>query len=152
MSIIFKDARALYSVAMFTGTHTGNEMNNPAAIRTVFTRLEPNQRAEPAKPAPPAVMYRSLNPEVKAVVDRYWKRCFETLRVAGEEDIYPFASRMAAGSNLVGFGISSSYGGHNSKSPLHGTGVLGRLGARNDLLWNVMVTFGRSRRRGRACV
>ena len=87
-------------------------------------------------------MYRSLNPEVKAMVDGYWKRCFETLRVVDEEDVNPLASGMAAGGGLVGFGIGGSYGEHNSKPPLRGTGVLGGLGARNDLLWNVMVTFG----------
>ena len=50
---------------------------------------------------------------------------------------------MAAGSDLVGFGIGSdSYGERNSKPPFHGTDVLGSVGARNNLLWSVMVTFG----------
>ena len=84
-------------------------------------------------------MSRSLNSVVKAMVDRYWKQCIATLRVADEEDVEPLASGMAASGDLVGFGIGSSYGERNSK---HGTGVLGSVGTRNDLLWNVMVTFG----------
>jgi hypothetical protein len=34
-------------------------------------------------------MYPSLNSEVKAMVDGYWKRCFETLCVVDEEDVNP---------------------------------------------------------------
>ena len=39
MSFIYKDALALYSVAMFAGTNTRKEMKNSAAIRAVFTRF-----------------------------------------------------------------------------------------------------------------
>ena len=94
------------------------------------------------KQDPPAAMYRSLKPKVKAMVDGYRKQCFETLRVVDEEDVSQLASGTAAGGGLVGFGIGGSYREHNSKPPLHRTGVLSGLGARNDLLWNVMVTFG----------
>ena len=142
MSFIYKGALALYSVAMFAGTHTRKKMKNSAAIRVVLTRFLRSSVSSPQNQGPPAAMYRSLNPEVKAMVDGYWKRCFETLRVVDEEDVNPLASGMAAGGGLVGFGIGGSYGEHNSKPPLRGTGVLGGLGARNDLLWNVMVTFG----------
>ena len=49
-------------------------------------------------------MYRSLNPEVKAIVDGYWKRCFEMLRMVDEEDVNPLASGMAAGGALLASG------------------------------------------------
>ena len=79
---------------------------------------------------------------IKARVDGYWKQCIETLRVADEEGINPLASGMAAGGDHVGLGIGSgSYGDRNSKPPFHGTGVLGRVGALNNLLWYVMIPF-----------
>jgi hypothetical protein len=49
---------------------------------------------------------------------------------------------MATSGGVVGFWIGGSYVAHNSKPPLRGIGVLGEFGARNDLLWSVMVTFG----------
>ena len=67
------------------------------------------------------------------MVDGYWKRYFETLRVVDEEDVNTLASGMAAGGGLVSFRIEGSYGERTSKPPLRGAGVLRGSGARNDL-------------------
>ena len=88
--------------------------------------LPKEQRVEPAEQGRRCTAHST--PQVKAMVDGNWKRCFGTLRVVEEEDVNPVASGMAAGSGLVGFGISGV--------------VLSGLGARNDLLWNIMITFG----------
>ena len=81
MSFIYEGALALYSVAMFAGAHTRKKMKNSAAIHAILTRFLRSSVSSPQNQGPTAAMYRSLNPDVKAIVDGYWKRCFETLRV-----------------------------------------------------------------------
>ena len=77
---------------MFAGAHIRN-MNSQAVICVDLTRLEPNQHAKPAAPAPGGGVPLT-EPEVEAMVDRYWKQCSETL------------SGIAGDGGLVGFGIS----------------------------------------------
>ena len=137
MTFIYEGALALYSVAMFVGMHTRKRMKNEAAIRAVLTSFLRSGVSSPPNLAPRRG-YHSLNPEVKAMVDGYWKRCFETLHVVDEEEVKPLASGMTAGGGLVGFGISGSYGSIIQSHP----SVRPGLGARNGLLWNVVVTFG----------
>jgi hypothetical protein len=79
MSLIHKGALALYSVAMFPGTHAQENAElgrHPHALHALLR----SGVSIPQDQGPPAAMHWSLNPEVKAMV---------TLRVVDEEDVNP---------------------------------------------------------------
>ena len=57
MSFICKGALALYSVAIFTVTHTRKKMKNSAAIRAILTRFLRGSVSGPQNQGPRAAMY-----------------------------------------------------------------------------------------------
>ena len=79
--------------------------------------LPEEHRVDSAEPGTPAAVYRSLNSDLRAMVDKYSEQCIETIRVVDEETARPFASGVAAGGGLVGFRIGGSYGGIIQSTP-----------------------------------
>ena len=70
MPFIYNGALALYSVAMIANTHTHKKMKDSAAICAVLTRFLRSSMSSPQNQGLPAAVYRSLNSEIKAMVDR----------------------------------------------------------------------------------
>ncbi|KAG8823748.1 hypothetical protein FRC17_009239 [Serendipita sp. 399] len=132
MSFIFKAALVLYSLAVCASLPMRRKMKLSPSLRTALVRF---LRTGLTLGSQANNLYRSLNPEVRSILEEYWRRIGETLKVIdAEED--PLAPTAAAG-GLIGYGIGGSYDLHlGAKPPARGTGMF--AGARADLLWSVM--------------
>ncbi|KAG8757856.1 hypothetical protein FRC14_001325 [Serendipita sp. 396] len=132
MSFIFKAALVLYSLAVCAPLPMRRKMKLSPSLRTALVRF---LRTGLTIGSQANNLYRSLNPEVRGILEEYWRRIGETLKVIdAEED--PLAPTTAAG-GLIGYGIGGSYDLHlGAKPPARGTGMF--AGARAELLWSVM--------------
>lgn len=134
LSFILKVAQALYSLAICAPLPMRRKMKLSPSLRGALTR---HLRIGTTNNTAVNGIYRALQPDVRGIVDEYWRRLGETLKVIdAEED--PLAPTSTGAGGVIGYGIGGSYDLHlGAKPPARGTGMF--AGSRGDMLWSIMV-------------